>query len=383
MWLSISIDRAMKTNSNSPGNAYICLLLVLTLVTSCDIFDRLDDEDVDTPKGNLQLIANSPDQWTGVAVSSDTRIFVNYPNWSEGLKFSVAEVNDSASVSPFPNDEWNAWAEGKDPASHFICVQSVFVDKNDFLWVLDPANPQRKGEYLGVVPGGAKLVKIDLSNNTVIKVISFSEPIIEKTSYLNDIRIDEEKQIGYITDSNEGALVVVDLNSGNAKRFLAQDPTTKSENKVLIVEGKEVRNEQGELVNFHSDGIALNPMRTYLYWRPINGVSLYRLSTSLLNDPNVSDSTLSKNVQRVGIFPPSDGLIFGKDGRLYLTSIEENAVRSLEEGGNFAPLVVKCKDLKWPDSFAVGPDGMIYVTTSQIHIKNPTEPYRIYKFDPQ
>jgi hypothetical protein len=56
-------------------------------------------------------------------------------------------------------------------------------------------------------------------------------------------------------------------------------------------------------------------------------------------------------------------------------------VRLYEEGGKSSRIVTRSEDLKWPDSFAVSSDGTIYVTTSQIHIKNPTEPYRIFKFD--
>ncbi len=252
------------------------------------------------------------------------------------------------------------------------------------LWVLDPANPQRAGEFIGVVPGGAKLVKIDLTTNSVVQVIVFNDPQIKPNSYLNDIRIDEEKNIAYITDSNEGAIVVVDINTGNVRRLLSSDPSTKSENHVLVVEGKEVRNDQGELVNFHSDGIGLNPARTFLYWRAINATTMHRLPTSLLNDPGVADSTLSKNIETFNDIPPADGMIFGKDGLLYITSIEENGVRIFDENNkNRTDLVVGDPDLKWPDSFGVGPDGYVYVTTSQIHIKNPSESYKIYKFAPE
>jgi len=357
------------------------LWLIFIIFISCDNNNNDGDAGPDN-NHDLTLVANSSSQWTGIAVSQTSRAFANYPNWKEGHTLSVIELTDTANRRPYPNEAWNTWTGEQDPSEHFICVQSVFIDQQNYLWILDPANPQRKGEYLGVVPGGAKLVKIDLNTNTVVKTIVFHEPAIEKNSYLNDIRIDEARQIGYITDSNEGALVVVNLQSGEARRCLAQDPTTKSENRILTVEGIKVRNEKGEYINFHSDGIEINPDKSYIYWRPINGESLYRLSTALLNDPNVTDSTLSANVQHMGDFPPSDGMIFGKNGRLYLTSIEENAVRVYDEGESATSIVTQGEDLKWPDSFAVGPDGTIYVTTSQIHIKNPTQPYRIFKFQP-
>ena len=210
---------------NAPDTRLSKLLLcvmILFATVSCD-----DDGEIETTGRDLDVVASSSMQWTGVAIGNNDRLFANFPNWSPEHTISVAEVSDTTNVTPYPNAEWNTWSAELDPASHFICVQSVFVDKDNFLWVLDPANPQREGEYLGLVPGGAKLVKIDLASNAVVQTIILGEPVIETTSYLNDIRIDEEKQIGYITDSNEGALVVVDLNTGTARRHLAQDPTTK------------------------------------------------------------------------------------------------------------------------------------------------------------
>ena len=88
----------------------------------------------------LKEVASFPDQQvTGVGVSTDSgRVFVNFPFWSDDHSISVAEIVNGQ-PKPFPNEDWNR----PGPAgSHFICVQSVVVDDQDNLWVLDPASPK-------------------------------------------------------------------------------------------------------------------------------------------------------------------------------------------------------------------------------------------------
>lgn len=327
---------------------------------------------------DITLAAQSSRQWTGVAVSNTSRVFANYPNWSPDHSTSVIEVTDTSNMRPYPDEAWNTWADGMSPQDHFICVQSVVIDKNDFLWVLDPANIQRNGEFSGVVNGGVKLLKFNLNTNTVAQKIVFNEPVIKRNSYLNDVRIDEERQVAYITDSNEGALIIVNLQDGSTRRLLDTDPSTKSENKIISIDGTPYRNSQGEFPVIHADGLALTPDRSQLYWRPLTGQSLYRIATDFLLDESLSESELSSKVEKVASYiPPSDGIEFDPNGSLYLTSIEENAIR-LFDGKNSTKLFKKTAGLKWPDSFACQ-GGYLYVTTSQIHISNPTDPYRIYK----
>src|SRR5437868_5451017 len=87
------------------------------------------------PAADLEEVANFPNQQvTGVTVSKSGRIFVNFPDWSDDHTISVAELIDRQ-PKPFPNDEWNKPGPA---AMHFVCVQSVVVDANDVLWVLDP-----------------------------------------------------------------------------------------------------------------------------------------------------------------------------------------------------------------------------------------------------
>jgi hypothetical protein len=122
------------------------------------------------------------DQPTGIAVSSENRIFVSFPRWGRDPLYSVAEVLPEGSLRPYPDLSWNSWDKpgGKQPAAQFVCVQSVFVDNDDNLWILDPASPSFKG----VVKGAAKLVKVNLAEDRVEQVIVFDEQIALPKSYL-------------------------------------------------------------------------------------------------------------------------------------------------------------------------------------------------------
>jgi sugar lactone lactonase YvrE len=114
---------------------------------------------------DLKVTASSDRQWTGVAVSDQGRIFVNYPYWSEDVPVRVAEIVDGRAV-PYPSPEWN---DRKSPDA-FNAVQSVVIDAENRLWVLDTNNPQFKG----VQKTGPVLFQFDLNNNR--KLIAFTFP---------------------------------------------------------------------------------------------------------------------------------------------------------------------------------------------------------------
>jgi sugar lactone lactonase YvrE len=352
----------------------ICALL--SIVVGC----KDDDDGIFQPmpqQATLVPVASSYQQWTGVAVTSDNKVFMNYPRWSDTLKYSVAMVVDSTTVEPFPDATWNTWNPTLPPGDRFVCVQSVYVDKNNFLWVLDPASPKMQG----VVPGGAKLLKFDPSSKQLLQKIVFPDTIAIPRSYLNDVRIDTEKNIAYITDSGAGAIVVVDLNTGQSRRLLDKHFSTKFENLILRVDGRTVRDPKDESIpSVHSDGIALSNDRAYLYYHALTGNTLYRVSTDRLTNATLPEDSLEARVEVVGNSGTTDGMILGPDNGIYQSSFEIDAITRVI--GSRFELVVQDERLKWPDSFSLGPDSTIYVTTSQYHLKGNEikEPYRIFKF---
>ncbi|MGW5841058.1 SMP-30/gluconolactonase/LRE family protein [Methylorubrum extorquens] len=314
----------------------------------------------------LQLVATFEHQVTGVTVAADGRIFVNFPRWSEDAPVSVAEVTGNGQVKPYPNEEWNAWRNAKkdqiSPNDHFVCVQSVVADGRGSLWVVDAAAPATAR----VVPGGPKLVRIDLKANKVAQTIPFAEAVAPQGSYLNDVRFSSDGRRAYLTDAGaKGALIVVDLQNGGARRVLDGHPSTQPEKGVVVrTDGQALRRPDGRGVEFAADSIALSPDGRHLTWKALTGRTLYRIATEALDDPRLSARELESRIERVGESEPTDGLWIDKRGRLYLSAIEDNAVKVRDSGRDTT--LVQDDRLRWPDTFSEGPDGTIYVTSSRI-----------------
>ena len=314
----------------------------------------------------LKKVATFEHQVTGVTVGRDDRIFVNFPRWTEDSPVSVAEVMKDGSIKPFPDEAWNSWRNvlknKVTPQDHWICVQSVVADHDGNLWVLDPASPA----IAGALPGGAKLVKIDLGTNKVTQTIAFDDKAAPPYSYLNDVRFSPDNQTAYITDSGlKGALVVVDVKSGATRRLLEGHPTTMPEKDVVVhTDGKELRRPDGRTAEFASDGIELSKDGKHLYWQALTGKTLYRIPTDALRDTKLSDAALAKKIERVGENGVADGLWIDRAGRMYISALEEDSIKIRR--GDKVETLIRDKRLRWPDTFAESSDGTIYVTASRI-----------------
>lgn len=330
---------------------------------------------------NLVEVASFPDkQVTGVAVSKSGRVFVNFPHWSDDHTISVAEILEGR-PEPFPNEEWNKPGVAD---SHFICVQSVYVDTEDNLWILDPAAPRMKE----IVKGGPKLLKVDLKTNTIAQTIPFGEEVAQKKSYLNDVRIDPAASYAFITDSGQGAIIAVDLKNGKARRLLDGHVSTQAEAGVkLTVDARELLDQEKKTPQINADGIALDLQNDFLYYHALTGRTLYRIRTQFLKDASLSKSDLESKVEKVGETPAPDGMLEGPDGSVYLTAIEQNAIVRFDPKTKSIATVVQDKRLSWPDSLSWGADLSIYVTASQIQNmprfnggrSARTEPYKVFK----
>jgi sugar lactone lactonase YvrE len=334
-----------------------------------------------------QVFADENFQITGVTISKRGRLFVNYPRWSDLYLNAVVEVLPDGSTRPFPDERWNGWDRKPHTAGdHFVCVQSVVVDDRDQLWVLDAAAPM----LTSPVPGGAKLVRVDLASNAVVQSIAFGPEVIRADSYLNDVRVDVNSQTAYITDSGAGGIVVVELSTGRSRRTLDGHPSVMAQDGVqIVIEGKPVLDAQGQPPKFNSDGIALSTDGTWLYYQPITATTMYRIRTEVLRDANAPAAAVGAAVERYADTFPVDGLWIDAHDRIYLTDITHTAVSVLRPDRTIERLVVD-RRLQWPDTFTQGPDGAMYVTASHINESatynrgksTRVGPYAVFKLDP-
>ena len=338
-----------------------------------------------------EVATSSGRQWTGVAVSKTGRVFVSYPRWESAYVNAVEEIKGDGARVAFPNADWNAWKPetGAAAGAHFVCVQSVYVDAKDRLWILDPGAP-KLGE---IVPGAPKLVCVDLGINEVVRIYAMGEAA-PRGSYLNDVRIDAARDAAYITDSGRGAIVVVDLKTGAARRVLDGAPCVRAEADVVPeVEGRELKMAStGEPLRVNSDGIALSRDGQWLYWQALTGRTLWRAPAAALRDAAMTTEQVAAKVENLGQTVVTDGMEIDERGNLYFTALEYDAVVCRTPDGHLVRLAGSPL-LAWPDSFAWGADGCMYVTTSQIHRTKwfrsgesgddgmPREPYRLMKME--
>ncbi|WBL24440.1 L-dopachrome tautomerase-related protein [Zunongwangia sp. HGR-M22] len=338
---------------------------------------------------NLETVADLGEYMAiGLSVSSDNRVFVSFP-YREGkpYKYGLTEIIEGKTV-PYPNKAWNTHAGNE--KKRFVKVQDLYVDANDMLWILD-SKPSSGGSIFGddgkAEAGKFKLLKINLKTDEFEHVYYFED--LDKTvSGLNDIRIDTDKQLGYLSDPGQAAVVILDLKTGNTRTVLQNIEATKANPEVVLTyHGKEMRNKDGKPFSSNVNGIALTSDNKYFYFKPINKLNLYRIETKFLADASLSERELEAKVEDLGKVGITHGLIADQKGNVYLTNSVDYSVKYVSPKDGKVHTLVQDSRLLWPDSLGIGSDGFLYFSCSQLQRQsfwndgesNVEFPYQIFR----
>lgn len=310
----------------------------------------------------LEIVAEFPAEHPpgNIAITPEGRLIMSQHQFY-GAPLRVVEVLDE-SVVPFPNRAWSS-----QPNQNGVGLNTVLglrSDREGVVWMLDSSAGEGQ-------PG--KIVGWDTENDELYQIIYLPQPIIADSSFLNDLAVDLDHNAIYVTDTasgNNSALIVVDLNTGFSRRVLEGDISTRPEDIPMII-NERVINMQGKPAQVGVNPITVDPNNEWVYYAPMSGTSLYRVSTKDLLNESLSRSQLSSRVERYGDKPICDGITVDNAGNVYITSITDNAIGVVDQTGAYRTLYQDDKLLSWTDGMAFGPDDYVYVTVSQLQNSPP------------
>ena len=337
------------------------LLLLVAIFNICFYVSGLWVNTVEASP-RLEKIATSEYQWTGVSVTGNGRVFVNFPTWNDyPADYCVAELINGKEV-PYPDKNWN---------QEFICVQSVVADREGHLWILDPAKLRGKE----VSPTGAKLYDVELASNQVKRVYVFPPETALPQSYLNDVRIDTKRRMAYMTDSGLGGIVVLDLDTGDSWRALEGIAEVRA-NLPYIDFVSTGRNDHVS----QSDGIELSEDGDILYFTALGGDILYQIPTALLWDRELTVKERQKGIEVLTYHNvPTDGMILRK-GKLIMANLPEEKIWEFDLRTKTGKNLDLPESIRWADSFSLAADDSVYFTTSQINYPlQERKAYELYR----
>ena len=332
----------------------------------------------DTPLGNGTFTA-------------DGRLVVSHhPMYKTPVRVSVLETDGV--WKPFPNADWND--ESRPDNERIDAVLGLHDDSQGRIWLAD------MGTRSKIQP---KFVVWDTRADALVRVIPLPSDALTEFSEPNDFVVDEARGQIYIADEGAGgggdgsraALIVIDIETGAARRRLETYDGIRAEPQPLKIDGHVIAHNGSD--GLHGpmkvgvDGIAMDAAGEWLYLSPLNGHTLWRLRVDDLLDPTLDDPALAERLERYAPKPNSGGMWMTPNGDIYMTVIENSAIGRISASDRAYDEPVKREDMFWPDGIMGGPDGAIYVVVTQLPrspgLARPGEapvlPFKVFRFQPE
>lgn len=300
----------------------------------------------------LELVADLAYPPGNITVSASGRVFATFhPEGSPPIQ--VFEIVDGKPM---------AYPPGGLPGDlEYETVLALRADLRNRLWVLDYG---RHGL------GTARLLAFDLATGALVHRHDFPGKIALPGSMLNDFAVSPDGKRVFIADASLWALVpgivVYDVIAQRSVRLLEGHESVLAEPFAPVVQGKRMEFFGLFTVRPGVDSIALDAAGEWLYFAPVTNRHLYRVRTDDLDDPDLDWRALAAKVERYAEKTMSDGIAIDAGGTVYLSDLEHSAIVALGPDKALRTLV-KDERLRWPDGFAFGPDGSLYVTCSALH----------------
>jgi sugar lactone lactonase YvrE len=135
------------------------------------------------------------------------------------------------------------------------------------------------------------------------------------------------------------------------------------------------------------DGIATDLAHEFVYLAPFDGRTMYRVRAADLARGLADGAGLAARVERYAAKPPTDGMVLDRAGNLHLGDLTRNALGVIGRDRRYRELA---GGLPWVDDLEFGPDGALYVVTTQLErapelnaeVDASRAPWVIYRVQP-
>ena len=320
-------------------------------------FALLTSPAVGAPK--LKLVAEFASStliMNGVTTTPDGRRFVVIQSLKMGQP-QLAEIT-AGEVRPYPDPQWNAWRDGKESREGFVGVNSLRVGPDGALWAVDRGAP---GIGKPLIPGGPKLIRIDLATNQVTRVYDLG-PVAQGKSFIDDVRFNGG--FAYLTDAGRPALIVLDLATGQARRVLENDPSTVA-SRPLMAEGRQLIDAAGTPIVVHADQLEVSADGRWLYFQPCSG-PMSRIETRYLDDSSLANEDLASHVEPFADTPSTGGTAIDADGTIYVSDADRSRILKVSPTGEISTLIDD-RRLAWVDAMWIDDSGKLWMPAAQLN----------------
>ncbi|WP_139193263.1 L-dopachrome tautomerase-related protein [Bacillus amyloliquefaciens] len=307
----------------------------------------------------------------GIKMDREGHYYVSVPRWAHGVPATLNKIvikDGKPLLEAFPSWEWNR-------AGNPAVLQSVLgyeIDEYNRMWILD----QGKIAYETSPEGSQKLVIIDLDRNQLIDSIQIPNEIANyRTSFLNDVVVDNKNGFVYITDSGngwpdhplDGGIIVFNIRTRTFRRVLDRHFSTQDfpgfhfeiDNRPVFT---------NKPIKIGADGIALSGERTVLYYCQVTGRNLYAIDTSLLQDFQTPLEVISRSVRAVGSKgTTTDGMHADHQGNVFYTMLEGKGIGIYQPEDNSFHQFVSDDRMLWVDGVAFDQKGSIIFNSNRLH----------------
>ena len=329
----------------------------------------------------------------GVDADRKGNLYVTTPRWIDkrvpATLNQVVTVNGKSVLSPFPS--WESNAVG-DAANKIQNVVGVEVDSRNWMWILD------MGWVAGIdaTPDGAqKIIVLDLNTGVELKRYAIPDSVANRnTSFLNDLVIDEKRDMAFITDSGNrsgsptaSGIVIYDFKTNTARRMLNNHPSVQDDpTRELSVMGERVLPNGRLAVGIN--GITLSADGSTLYWNVTTGDAIYSAKVEVLINENATRAQIDAAItgpMRIG--GGSDGLSSDAKGRIYFTNLTTGKVQYFNPDDKKLNILAEGPGTEWPDSLSWDDKGGLLFSTNwlnrafagQMNFDQTTPNFRIWR----